>query len=156
MTTVAFDGVSIAADTLITDSWGLINHTKDKIKIGVDFYAGFSGILSEIETYWKSIKLMSYQELIEYGYPEYHKDADGFQVILCAVDGRSWWLSGNSFMENDRGFHAIGSGRDFAIASMHLGKPAQDAVIIASHFDRSTNDKIIRYKIKDHPALTGK
>ena len=35
----------------------------------------------------------------------------------------------------DPGIFAIGSGRDFAMAAMYLGKSAKEAVEVASHFD---------------------
>ena len=35
----------------------------------------------------------------------------------------------------DPGIFAIGSGRDFAMAAMYLGKSAREAVEVASHFD---------------------
>lgn len=43
-------------------------------------------------------------------------------------------------MENE--FHAIGSGRDFAIAAMHLGFDPERAVEIASELDASTGSGI--------------
>jgi ATP-dependent protease HslVU (ClpYQ) peptidase subunit len=35
-------------------------------------------------------------------------------------------------------FHALGSGRDFALAAMYLGKNAREAVEIAMEFDLET------------------
>ena len=155
MTTVAYDGVSIAADSLSTDNWGLISYTKEKIKVGIDFYIAFSGTVHQIHDYWKSIMLMNTEEILNHGYPMYDKEEDGLHALLCCTDGRSWWLSGSCFMRNNRGFHAIGSGRDFAIAAMHLGNSASDAVLLASNFDRGTGGEVIEYKIKNHPALIG-
>lgn len=155
MTTIAFDGEYIAADTLACDPWGLISYTRDKIKIGKDFYIAFSGTVHQIQAYWKTIFLMDTEEIINHGYPGYDKE-DGIQGFLCCIDGRSWWLSGSCYMKNTRGIYAVGSGRDFALASMHLGKTAREAIIIASHFDNGTSNDAVVYRLKDHPAYIGK
>jgi len=39
-------------------------------------------------------------------------------------------------------FHAMGSGRDFALAAMHLGKTASEAVMVSSVFDTGTGNGI--------------
>ena len=39
-------------------------------------------------------------------------------------------------------FHAVGSGRDFAIAAMHLGKTAREAVELACLYDIYTGGPI--------------
>lgn len=41
-------------------------------------------------------------------------------------------------MRVDSAFHAVGSGRDFAIAAMHYGKSAREAVELACLYDVST------------------
>lgn len=45
-------------------------------------------------------------------------------------------------------FWAIGSGRDFAMAAMHLGKSAREAVEVAAQLDTSTGNGV------DHMELT--
>ena len=156
MTTIAFDGVYIAADTLIVDSWGLIGKMKDKIKTGKDFFIGFSGIVHEIEKYWQSVKHMTADELINHGHPTFKDDDSGFQAILCLIDGRSYYLSTKCYLMVNNRIHAVGSGRDFALASMYLGKEPREAVIIASHFDNGTSNDAVVYRLKDHPAYIGK
>jgi len=58
-------------------------------------------------------------------------------------DGKLWHYAGDcSFqLRNDLTF-AVGSGSDFALGAMASGKTAEEAVIIASRFDVSTNSEI--------------
>lgn len=45
-------------------------------------------------------------------------------------------------MPTARKFHAVGSGRDYALAAMHLGLSARDAVGVAMEFDLNTGGEL--------------
>jgi hypothetical protein len=47
-------------------------------------------------------------------------------------------------------YHATGSGRDFALASMHLGKNAREAVEIAALFDLETGKGVDCLEVERH------
>jgi hypothetical protein len=46
-------------------------------------------------------------------------------------------------------FHAVGSGRDYAIAAMHLGKTAREAVELACLYDIYTGSPITEVSLDD-------
>lgn len=148
MTTVAWDGNIMASDTLCSDDWGLKTEMRDKIKTGKDFYIGFSGAVSEIEKYWSTIKNKTFDELLEYGNPFFDQEKAGFQALLVSSK-YSCYLIGGRYKKIHRGYHAIGSGRDFAFSAMHLGKTAIEAVKIASEYDVNTGFETVSYKLRD-------
>jgi hypothetical protein len=47
-----------------------------------------------------------------------------------------------TFMPILERFWSVGSGRDFALAAMALGKTAKEAIELAHMFDASTGDKV--------------
>ena len=149
MTTVAWDGNIIASDTLCSDDWGLKSEMRDKIKTGKDFYIGFSGAVSEIEGYWSTIKIKTFDELLEHGHPLFDPKKDGFQAMIVSSK-YAYYLIGGNYKKIYRGYHAIGSGRDFAFSAMHLGKTAIEAIKIASMFDVNTGFETVSYKLNDH------
>lgn len=62
---------------------------------------------------------------------------DEYQSVMVVRNDRTVWIYGQSaypFQMEDP-FHAIGSGRDFAMAAMFMGSGARTAVEIASRFD---------------------
>jgi ATP-dependent protease HslVU (ClpYQ) peptidase subunit len=135
MTTIAFDGHFLVADTLNIDGYGLPDYA-DKLYIGKDFLMGGAGQRHEIQKWWKVVKDMPLSEVLEYGYPCYDKDANDQAIMLvCRVSRVAYKLGGSSFTKCSRNYHAVGSGRDYAIAAMYLGKTARQAVEIARIFD---------------------
>ena len=62
MTTVAFDGRTMAADTLATDAWGMKETVRDKILRGPDFLAGSAGQNGAIKRWWAQVSGMSLAE----------------------------------------------------------------------------------------------
>ena len=142
MTTIAFDGSMMAADSLTEDHWGL-KDTAMKIMVGKDFAVGGAGSSHQFLHWWRSVKHMTAGEVLEHGHPNYHKDDNDPAILLVPFRTRvPYKHTGGLFVPCGRSFHAIGSGRDFALAAMHMGKSASEAVRIASVFDNNTNDDI--------------
>lgn len=77
------------------------------------------------------------------GEPPVCKDAS---AVLIARDGSVKRLVQHEgaicFIPMRKPFYAIGSGRDFALMAMHLGKSAREAVALAALFDRYTNTEV--------------
>jgi len=138
MTTIAFDGRTLAADTLTTDNWGLKGYTC-KILLGNNFVAGGSGSLSQILKWFDNAKNTS--DIIEYGYPDYEKDENGPSFLLV-TNGQLYTHIEGLFLPNARPYHAVGSGRDYALAAMYCGKTAEEAVHIAMKFDNGTGGSV--------------
>lgn len=143
MTTVAWDGTTLASDSLAVDPWGLTSRA-DKIFEGTGFILGFAGPHGPIINWWRKIQTMPVSWIIEHGYTDYEREHNAPSMILVTPH-KAYKLDGPVFLEIEAPYHAIGSGRDFAIAAMHLGKTAEEAVMIASHFDNNTDSRVQKF-----------
>lgn len=142
MTTVAFDGQTIAADTMHQDGHGLKDYAS-KLMIGKNLIVGGAGESHKIGDWWRKVKGMGVSEILDYGYPTYDPDTDNSAIMLVdAVTLKCYKLGASEFAVCGRGFHAIGSGRDFALAAMHMGQSAKKAVEVAMEFDAGTGGEI--------------
>ena len=151
MTTVACDGKTMAADTLASDVWGMREKTKDKILRGKDFLIGCSGDSGQILRWWKTVQHLCFEELLAAGYAPYEKDNDPGLVLASA--GSIYRHTAGTFTRVSRPFHAVGSGRDYALAAMYLGKSASEAVALAREFDLHTGGEIITYDTLDRRVI---
>ena len=136
MTTIAWDGVSLVADTLSERS-GLKGSTTKIVRLNDGSLFGYAGTrnigLEIIE--W----LNSTQEKTDF--PSAQKSRDDWgNGLLIKPDG-SCWLFERSHIplaQTDRTYTAIGSGRDYALATMFHGGNALEAVKCAAEFDLYT------------------
>lgn len=134
MTTIAWDGKTLASDTLAV-SGGYVKRRVQKIfrLDNGDLFAAAGG----------------YDELLSaYRYLNTSEDMkptleDFVGLLIRAVDGKAYRLEAamvpSPILEP---FHALGSGRDFAMMAMHLGKTAREAVELAMLFDAHTGGVI--------------
>lgn len=131
MTTIAFDGKSLCADTRSTAGgfpYALIKAYQ--LKDG-RLYAG-TGSAEES----KAVQLW----LESGGEKPTVKDYVG---IVVGADGSIWRYEDKLVpFQVTAPFHAIGSGRDYAIAAMHMGKTAREAVELACLYDVYTGGPI--------------
>jgi ATP-dependent protease HslVU (ClpYQ) peptidase subunit len=149
VTTIAFDGKTLVADTLATDSWGL-KTTAHKIIETTSWVAGFAG-RSVQQIRWFNTATNASREwgapnmtldfILAYGYPNYKKEDDDPAIILVCRDTKKIWKhSEGIFVAHHDGKIAIGSGRDYALMAMHLGCSAKVAVRSTAKFDVNTNN----------------
>ena len=69
-------------------------------------------------------------------FPASQRDKDDWQPVMVIEDGAILIYERSPYpVRWHDTIAAIGSGRDFALAAMHLGKTAEVAVAVASHFD---------------------
>jgi ATP-dependent protease HslVU (ClpYQ) peptidase subunit len=135
MTTIAWDGTTLAADRRAT--LGSVRMTVCKIGRGRDGnLVGVSGTAALIEAvlHW----------LCEGGErPEGQDDKGDFCAVLeVTAEGEVYRHERlGRFRVLDR-FFAVGSGADFAMAAMHCGRTAAEAVAVAAHFDTMTGDGV--------------
>ena len=138
MTTIAFDGKTIAADTLHEDNYGLFDHAS-KLYFGENFVVGGAGMQHHMLKWWKQAKSMTFDEVMDHGYPDYEKAENDPAILLVQLGtSQAFKHAGGFFVPVGRSFHAVGSGRDFALAAMFLGKTAKEAVMLAAEFDNGT------------------
>lgn len=146
MTTVAWDGKTMAADSLATDNWGMKEVVSNKIIVGQDFLLGCAGEHGKIMRWFKAIGPdVSAKYLLNAGYANYDsRDNDPNLLLVC--ERGAFRHVGGVFMPISRGFHAVGSGRDYALMAMRLGKTAAEAVALAMEFDNGTGGEIVEHK----------
>lgn len=151
MTTVAFDGQTMAADTLATDDWGMRERTLEKIWANKYLLIGCAGGSGQIARWLMNLTIdTDIDDLIKDGYPNYARDTnDPALLVVDRLTGRIYRHAGGSFIQTHYQHFAIGSGRDFAMAAMYLGKTAREAVSVAAHFDNNTGDEIIEFGVDE-------
>lgn len=151
MTTIAYDGHAMVADTLATDSWGMKEVVRDKIWANARLLVGAAGEYGAIHR-WMVGHLndgTSIGHLLQSGYPSYNKDSDDPAIIVVARNtGAVYRHVAGVFARVSRPFHAVGSGRDYALAAMHLGRDAVEAVRVAAEFDVNTGGVLLKIPVK--------
>lgn len=137
MTTIAarFSTLEIAADSCVSgdDSHYLV----EKLKRGKDSIYGGCGDFE---------KLLKFYQAIESG-GELDSDTD---VTILELRHDGIWIYESCIIpariKND--FWAVGTGANYAIAAMHLGKNPREAVEIAATFDPGTSAPIDFLKLE--------
>lgn len=147
MTTVAWDGNTMAADSLATDNWGMKEFISNKILVGKDFLLGCAGEHGQIMRWFKALGHdVSAEYLLSAGYVDYHNRENDPNLLLVCKQG-TFRHVGGVFMPISRGYHAIGSGRDYALMAMRLGKTAREAIELVKEFDNDTGGYIIEHTL---------
>ena len=137
MTTIAWDGRTLAADTRAT-ACGLAYGIVKAVRLKDGRLYGASGAADDCKA--------AQNWLDSGGEKPTVKDYAG---IVIGADLSIWRYEDKlvPFPVTDR-FHAIGSGRDFAIAAMHMGKTAREAVELAIVYDIYTGGPITELTIE--------
>ncbi len=151
MTTIAYKAGILAADTQVTQddvkylsSDKITVISKDTVLAG----AGDVGEILKLEKFFRD-------------YPDWKENLDKKPVIKRSLDailisnGKPYTIFKNDFPDLlGHPFIACGSGWKFAMAGMHMGLSAPDAVKLASEFDINTNDRIKYINVEDLAAST--
>lgn len=138
MTVIAWDGKTLAADRLGA-TCGL-KRSVTKIRRIRGALCGASGDAHLALTLLKWLEAGAKPE----EFPEDQRDEDKACTVICITPERlilSYWTLPTPVRLEDE-FHAIGCGRDYAIATMHLGHDARKAVEVASLFDANCGNGI--------------
>lgn len=141
MTTIAFDGKTLCVDTLAVDGTGLPSQVT-KLIVQRGFAWALAGDRAQSSRFQKAIGGLCLNAVLDAGYAAYKKDEDDPNILIVACGGVAYKHMSGFFVPVRESFCATGSGRDFALAAMHLGKSAKEAVMIASLFDVYTNGKV--------------
>jgi hypothetical protein len=151
MTTIAYDGRTMVADTLVTDGWGMKELVRNKIWANVKLLVGAAGDHGDIHR-WMAANLhdeTNIGHLLNVGYPSYSKnDNDPSIIVVNRTNGAVYRHTSGVFVRVSRPFHAVGSGRDYALAAMHLGHDALEAVRAAAEFDVHTGGRLVKIPVK--------
>lgn len=142
MTTIAFKDGLLATDSRLTAGNEILGTIKKIQIVGDDVIAG-SGANAAIETFIKFYQDLPYDK-------EILKDKNNTCEILVFKKATKQVIGyDEDFIpyEYEAPFYAIGSGRGFAIGAMAAGALPTEAVVIASEYDKSTDNKIQTLKI---------
>lgn len=131
MTTIAWDGKTLVGDTL-----GVSYNLKRQV---VKVWRLDDGRLYGASGEYQSV--LAVKAWLEAGELEDKKpNLDDFSGLLIDHKGQCFRLEDQLiYMPIAEQYHAVGTGRDFAMAAMFLGASAMNAVLVASHFDVYTD-----------------
>lgn len=139
MTTIAWDGISLAGDGRVTSSSLILTDKHTKIHDAGDQLVGMAGDYAKSEEWLEAYLDGDLLEPLE----EEEGGDTGFVVLLVEKDGGSVAVSynGGPLLQVGAPF-AVGSGADFAVGAMSSGKTAKQAVKLAMKYDAATGGKI--------------
>lgn len=140
MTTIAFDGKTMACDTRVVCGSNCYNtdtkiYENDAYVIGV---AGDAGVGSMLIDCPYILQARPYE--FDFEALVYLKDAEKVYKVAFY---KSWDCALSSVIPVADVYSAVGSGAPYALAAMYLGETATRSVTVASQFDTNTGGKII-------------
>lgn len=137
MSVVCWDGHTLAADKRAT--LGSLIRTTTKIRRIGEFLCGYSGDAAQGE------EMLAWfaRGAIASEFPASQRDKDDWAGLLVIGRGSITRYERTPYpLHYEDVQFAIGSGRDFALAAMHCGKTAREAVEIACIFDNGCGNGV--------------
>lgn len=132
MTIIVWDGKTLSADKRSLNNGLCLTVTKIyRLKTGELF--GMSGEM----VFCSQVKEWVEAGCIVADFPTAQRDKDDWQpCLVVSRDGKGRVYERTPFPNTyDDNWCALGSGRDYAVAALHLGKTAKEAVEVACLFD---------------------
>lgn len=126
MTTIAWDGVSLCSDSLLTSDRIRSGFAKKIFRLVDGGRVGVAGQFSAASVVVDWLKS---------GRAEKPNDDLDFAAIWIQADGSVWCIESDFNPYPMSGACAIGSGSDIALAALTLGKTAREAVELAIKLD---------------------
>lgn len=146
MTTIAWDGVTLAADRQVTTHRGFRippGSGMTKIFRHSDYLIGFAGIVEHWERYRRHALTRSLAQILEDNLPpEARLEESQFDVLIIGFDSQVYTDTGGLIVPSTANFTAIGSGAECAIGALAAGARAERAVAIAARYDTQTGEAI--------------
>ncbi len=142
MTTIAWDGKTLASDTRCNS--GNIKLKISKIRKHKGHLVAWAGPCShgeEMFAWWKAGAKPK-------DFPDSQLNDDDRVDFVVVTPERKVFLWQGAAYPQDMSLnkqYAIGSGRDFALAAMYLGKTAPEAVELAGRFDTGTDSDGVEF-----------
>ena len=134
MTTIAWDGSTLAGDRR-GNSCGLAYEVTKVRRTADGRLLGFTGEIG--------LGTLMLDWLDKGGTRPAAQDSDRWVTVLeIDPDGTCWCHGRDTRWKVEQPFFAIGSGRDFALAAMALGRGAAEAVEVAARFDTGTGNGV--------------
>lgn len=132
MTTIAFDGETLAADSQVTCAYIELCGTKIRRMNGT--LCGAAGAAQDAELFFIWVKAGMPKEKPDL-------DKDDFCALLVSK-GKVIYFDNKLIGIKSDCPAAVGSGSRYAVAAMHCGKTAKEAVKVAARFDPFTGGRI--------------
>lgn len=130
MTVIAWDGKTLAADKRATSGGLALTVTKIE-RSGPSTLLGHTGDCAtgrELKAWWLAGAKPA-------DFPASARKDDSYATLIVITPGKiTYYNTGPYPLVLEQTFAAWGSGRDFALAAMHLGKDAREAVAVACVF----------------------
>lgn len=142
MTTVAFDGRTLCADTKLVTASGQILY-RSKLVQGFGYRAACCGDVGVSR--WMQLQLEVGQPLhaVLSNWPRLGTADDAQADMLLVTPQQLFLIAGGSVVEiKHRNFHAIGSGGEYALGAMSAGCDARKALEVAALIDAFTGGDI--------------
>ena len=138
MTTITWDGKTLAADSRVTAGGSLVAETAVKIKKIDNKLVGAAGVPAQCEEFFEFVKSGEKPEQL----PE------DFQGVIVYKNKRIEYYDSNYSCTLCKGLFSIGSGEEYAYGAMSAGASAKEAIKIAMKKDLATGGKIIELSFK--------
>jgi len=144
MTTIAWDGESIAADRRMTSNCIMT--------VGKLFKLPDGSVLAGAGDYAEVVEVAAWvmEGCDPDARPRFSENSEGSSLLLARPDGKAYWLTWPYLrqVEINEPFAAEGSGCQFALGAMAMGATARRAVQIAAKFDPFTGGGVNVIKVK--------
>ncbi len=138
MTVIAWDGKTLAADRRSNTSWG-VHDTVTKISRHEGNLLATSGkgsVALEIQAWWIAGADAG-------KFPASARGDDGGNLIVITPDRRVLQFGTGPFPSEMQGrFYVVGAGGDIALAAMHCGRSAAEAVALACELNSTCGNGI--------------
>lgn len=137
MTVIAWDGTTLAVDSLVTFD-NRRSYTDKLFKNGNEVIAvtGNMDVCMNMLARYKAGNVDLSDHIPQAEYNE-------SRLVIASRDGVVWMGEGGFLVKVNDPFFALGSGADFAIAAMHCGKSAVEAAEIACIYDINCGGKVL-------------
>lgn len=155
------DKIVMAADSQVTESYHTKSTSQDftKLKEINNMIIGTSGACSEasllyyfMETHMPASEKEKdihsfFIEFIDYKNRFFKENDLNKNCYLLVFKGHLFAIHYDCFVKEIKDFTAIGCGRDFALAALHLGHSPKEAVKVACELDCYVAEPIIEYVV---------
>jgi hypothetical protein len=137
VTIVAFDGKTLAADRAATNcGWSNTVTKIRRVPGGIVGFCGDGDGAMDLLAWFRGGRKGT-------GYPACQKSDNRASALFIDAEGRIWCYDKSVHPSlYEQPFYALGSGRDYALAAMHLGHDARKAVEVACALDNDCGNGI--------------
>jgi ATP-dependent protease HslVU (ClpYQ) peptidase subunit len=146
MTTCAYDGKTLAADSMQSNA-GMRRWTDKLRRIDRNRYvvtgAGDAFRINLLAKWTEQMLTANFEIDPTASWPDYPGEKDAPNGLMVEVStGRCWNLDGSLWLPVSEPYFAIGSGRDYAMGAMAHGATAIEAVNIAAKHDAHSGGEV--------------